>query len=168
MFQYGNTALTIQADTLICSDHGDHSHTNNNYTYTPPWNVNFLGGVSWVNDVPPSNATNKYHLNGGLSIRKLDWVISCLKQKTAENFSTPEDDIFCNCTGGVEAVSVVDAMAFASDNGHTNCFDWQGHRQCPWGVHKPWMRRGSGYRELVSYCPDIEILLKLLQMKSLV
>jgi hypothetical protein len=126
-----------------------------------------LGGISWVNDVSPSNASNTYHLNGGLSIRKLDWVISCLRQRQPEYFSRVEDDIYSDCTGGGDAVSIVDAMAFSSDNGHTMCFSWQGHRHCPWGVHKPWSRgRGNDYRELVSYCPHIEKLERLLKQKT--
>uniref|UniRef100_A0A7S3KZM5 DUF5672 domain-containing protein n=1 Tax=Amphora coffeiformis TaxID=265554 RepID=A0A7S3KZM5_9STRA len=159
--QYGNTALTIQADTLICAD----GNSSNPYNYTPPWDANYLGGISWVKDVLPSNASNTNHLNGGLSIRNLDWVISCLQQ--SKNFSDPEDNLFGNCKGGVNNVSVVDAMSFSSDNGYTMCFDWDGHRQCPWGVHKPWerpsRRRPAQYRELVSYCPDIEKLQVLLR-----
>ena len=149
LYQYGNTALTIQADTLICSD--SNSITSE---YTPPWNVNYLGGISFVNDTLPSNETNAYHLNGGLSIRNLDWVISCLRQ--TKRISRAEDSVFSNCKGGGDGVSVVDAMAFSSDNGHTMCFNWQGNRRCPWAVHKPWVRsQHSGYSELVSYCPNI-------------
>lgn len=153
LYQYGTTALTFQADSIICAN-------DTSMPYTPLWNVNYLGGISWQKNIQPSTSSNTYHLNGGLSIRNLDWVISCLKNTT--DFSKPEDDIFCNCKGGAQDVSILDAMEFSSDNGNTKCFTWQGTRRCPWGVHKPWMQRGNDYNELVDYCPDIEILHRLL------
>lgn len=169
--KFGNTALTIQSDTLICSDVATKNVSyllhRNIRTFSPLWEANFLGGVSWTDNVQPSSMANTHHLNGGLSVRKLDWVLKCLEDKKSENFTTPEDDIFCNCTGGVHSVSVVDAMNFASDNGHTKCFDWDGSRHCPWGVHKPWKRRWGNLTELMQYCPDIKTLHQLLQRKSI-
>lgn len=159
LYEFGDTALTIQADTVIC----DNDSANG---YTPPWNTNFLGGVSWAVGVQPTNETNTYHLNGGLSIRNLDWTIGCLQSKTSQDLTVPEDNVFCNCTGGLQNVTVVDAMTFSSDNGHTMCFTWNDERICPWGVHKPWMRRELGnYTELVQYCPDVEQLRRLLHSR---
>jgi hypothetical protein len=150
---YGDTVLTIQADTLICS------------TKSPPWQANYLGGIS-DHSTPPVNESqmNSQHLNGGLSIRNLDWTISCLKNYTGK--PTVEDTLFNRgCSDGAKSVSRKDAWAFSSDNGWTMCFDWQGERVCPWGVHKPWTTFGqpmgsNSYEELVRYCPDIELLRK--------
>lgn len=145
---YGDVVLTIQSDTLICS------------TDVPPWNATYLGGISWLDQpLRASNQTNSYHLNGGFSIRQLDWMIHCLQNMKNEGI---EDNIMNSCIGGREKVTVLEAMAFSSDNGNTKCFDWKGQRLCPWGVHKPWVKtkfpEGDEYLELVTYCPEIEAL----------
>jgi len=152
---YGDTVLTIQTDTLICSNR------------TPNWNVNYIGGISHgrPKDKWDVNDTNTFHLNGGLSIRRLDWMVSCLMNYSGGKDA--EDAVFNTCNLG--DVKVGDAMEFASDSGHTMCFDWRGSRVCPWGVHKPWslgVGRGPTIRELVAYCPDIEKLAELLGVKE--
>jgi hypothetical protein len=145
---YGNLVLTIQADTLICS------------LGFPNWNLNYIGGISYgrPTDKWAVNDTNTLHLNGGLSIRNLDWMISCLEDYNFTNSRLAEDAVFNTCDLG--NIKIGEAMAFASDSGHTMCFnDWKGDRICPWGVHKPWVLgvgRGPPIRELVRYCPDIQ------------
>lgn len=149
---YGDNVLVIQSDTLICSNR------------TPPWNAHYIGGISYGNPMAKwaVNETNTHHLNGGLSIRSLDWMIDCLANYTGNKLA--EDAVFNNCDYG--NVTIGDAMEFASDNGRTMCFDWNGKRLCPWGVHKPWalaVGRGPPIRELVAYCPDIQRLADLLE-----
>jgi hypothetical protein len=164
LLPYGEMVLTLQSDTLLCSLAA---------TEVQPWHrVNLLGGISaqvrykiWtppdVRTLQASNRTNVYHLNGGLSIRRIPWVASCLRSYRGP--PEVEDRVFHNCTNGRESATIVDAMAFASDSGHTLCFDWEGKRKCPWGVHKPWAaipynHRDEEYEELVQYCPDINKL----------
>ena len=66
-----------------------------------------------------------------------------------------EDAVFNNCTDGRDKASVKDAMAFVSYGGLTKCFDWEGRRQCPWGVQKPLVYTHGDYKELVEYCPEV-------------
>lgn len=154
MKQFGNVVLTIQADTLICSNH------------TPDWHANFLGGISAGRpmDKWAVKEINTHHLNGGLSIRNIDWMISCLHDYTGSK-NLAEDAVFATCDNG--NVTIGQAMAFSSDSGRTMCFDDEnGERKCPWGVHKPWtlgIGRGPPIRELVAYCQaDIQKLATLL------
>ena len=143
--QFGSSVLTIQTDTLICSSNWIN------------WGVNYIGGVS-AHPVSPSLEQNANHLNGGLSIRRLDWILACL----ATTDDGVEDSIFNTCGEGRSSVSVVHAMRFASDNGHTACFNWSGDRICPWGIHKPWRFTSvSDYKELTEYCPGILTLREL-------
>lgn len=152
---YGDTVITIQADTLICSKGDLPSHWKN---------ANYLGGPSQARLMqnPSRNETNTYHLNGGLSLRNLDWVVRCLKNYTGKPGG--EDTVFNTCEDGAKVASIYDAMSFSSDCGFTMCFNhWneKGRRVCPWGVHKPWnlgRSRGPPIRELVLYCPDIQTL----------
>lgn len=153
----------------------------------------YIGGIS---EGRPTgqwrlNETNTHHLNGGLSIRSLDRIISCLQNYTGRQLA--EDAVFNTCNYG--NVTIGDAMAFASDNGKTMCFDGpDGDRKCPRvsdgdvkvnagvmvvvivsltcfqryqkGVHKPWtmgIGRGPPIRELIAYCPDIQVLANLLR-----
>jgi len=144
---YGTYVLTIQHDTLICSD-------------APPPLKKFIGGITSPKKkspgVSPSTNFNRHYLNGGLSVRNVKWVIDCLQDRVAP---IVEDAHYNKCDNGISSVTILEAMSFSSDNGFTNCFDWEGKRRCPWGVHKPWMRAESkDYKELVEYCPEIESL----------
>ena len=141
--KHGAYALTVQHDTLICSNS------------SPPL-ANYIGGISYASPLP-STLPNYYHLNGGLSVRNIDWTINCIRKNRKS--STAEDAFFNTCSGGQSAVSVLDAMAFSSDNGHTTCFNWANNRRCPWGVHKPWVHASkANYIELLAYCPEIATL----------
>ena len=142
--KYGAYALTVQHDTLICS-------------HRPPPLANYIGGISFASP-QASTLPIIYHLNGGLSVRNIDWTIKCIRNAKSSN-NKGEDHYFNACSGGRFNVSILDAMAFSSDNGHTNCFDWAGQRRCPWGVHKPWVHASkSDYNELLTYCPEIATL----------
>ncbi len=175
LLSYGQVVLTLQSDTLLCSSSAVEKQ---------PWHrvVNLLGGISGQArgkiGTPPdiatlnaSHQTNRYHLNGGLSMRRIPWIVSCLKKYKGR--PQVEDRLFHHCvveqdhaqnvSDAATATTIFDAMAFASDSGHTLCFDWEGQRQCPWGVHKPWAaipynHRDAEYEELVQYCPDIREL----------
>mmetsp|Transcript_31265 Transcript_31265/g.47926 ORF Transcript_31265/g.47926 Transcript_31265/m.47926 type:complete len:362 (-) Transcript_31265:1214-2299(-) len=178
---YGDSVLTIQADTYICQK-GD---------LPLRWKtINYLGGMSKVDVHIPNywNATNTHFLNGGFSIRRLDWVVGCLLNYTKGPHG--EDTVFNMCPNGTDSVQILDAMAFSSDGGYTVCFDYPvaeqdktgdgatssnvdtntaaaagdrySHgRRCPYGVHQPWRlgrARGSKLKEVVDYCPGIQTL----------
>lgn len=139
MKKYGNYAITVQSDTLICKNE------------MPDLDVDFIGGISYISPSPSSD-TFKKMLNGGLSIRNIDWCIKCIRSNTRDHV---EDSLFNKCPR--KPVSVVTALSFASDNGTTKCFTWKNKRICPWGVHKPW-KSMKQYKELENNCPGLKTL----------
>jgi hypothetical protein len=174
LWRYGDSVLTMQSDTIICSS--DH-------TLVPWHTVNWLGGVSFAhNTIQPSPIKNVYHLNGGFSLRRMDWIIACIRSN--RRGAMVEDSLFNSCDLGftkilpnmthntahdIRPATIVDAMAFASDCGHTMCVDWEDERICPYGVHKPWLvgeEHTKDYQELLDYCPEITTLRRLQHNES--
>ncbi|KAJ3360044.1 hypothetical protein HDU91_004720 [Kappamyces sp. JEL0680] len=145
--------LTIQSDTVLCKK-GE-----------PPL-VNYIGGPTFV-DIHKDNAEiYSGHMNGGLSVRNIEWALTCLERKKGQQEC--EDFVYGGCFNEDKKLHrFVDVVAFATDNGYTGCIDRDGKRTCPYGMHKPWAKRGtlteSEYNELMDSCPPIKELAKLFQ-----
>jgi len=150
MKKYGDNAINIQSDTIICQNE------------LPELEVDFIGGIAYNELLPSTGIFNKI-MNGGLSIRNIDWSIKCIRSVRGRYV---EDSLFNKCSR--KPVPIWLALSFSSDNGTTKCFTWKNKRVCPWGVHKPWVKaKGAEYKELERNCPDLKTL-RSLQKKTTV
>jgi Protein of unknown function (DUF5672) len=128
------------------------------------------------------------HLNGGLSLRNVEWMIDCIRQYNNNNpRGWVEDGLWNHCRrqrefrNGTVPATLEQALTLASDNGNSLCFfsseekkknnnnnDGTG-RICPVGVHKPW-KKGikiwgpAAYQELLQSCPGLTLLETLVEM----
>ena len=149
--------LVIQSDTIICRN-GE-----------PPLKHGYIGGASDPGQIFYDNKKSYFygHMNGGFSLRNVEWTIKCLEKRPEINV---EDSKFTDCFKDDLVNSRIpynEVVAFASDNGWTTCEDgpW-GSRVCPYGLHKPWGNYGSlygsvkfeDYQEMLNSCPGVSTL----------
>jgi hypothetical protein len=170
--------INMQTDTLICRPPDDDL-----IKLVKNGRVKFLGGMTSKRVHPnrPSldDSIGDTFLNGGFSLRSVPWSLECI-DRFARNFTAASEDVFWNrCqkltknsnnsdTDDNNAFTHLEAYAFGSDNGSTQCYvDPQNKSKtvCPFGVHKPWKvkkrrakaRRGK-YSQLESACPGLSIM----------
>jgi hypothetical protein len=147
--------LFFQADSIICKS-GD-----------PPMQFEYLGGPSFPHESYRWTPTLSYkgHMNGGFSVRKVDWVIDCLNSR---NSVSSEDSTFSVCQRENRmSPTFNNARAFAADNGWTGCFTENSKRICPYGMHKPWKNESITpieIQELYDHCTGADQLLHLNQL----
>lgn len=165
--------LTLQSDTLLCRSFPTKDLIKQN--------VSFTGGASDMTSVGNSNKWKNYivppdpewnstlrreHLNGGMSLRNIQWVTSCIKKYGGKGGGWAEDSLYRFCRTndilGTVHETQIGAYTFSSDNGHTMCFTSpSGERICPLGVHKPWSRgakKPNQYMELKRNCKGLAAL----------
>ncbi|KAJ3360045.1 hypothetical protein HDU91_004721 [Kappamyces sp. JEL0680] len=141
--------LGIQSDTVICR-HED-----------PPLVYNYYGGPS--SDTKNVSDLFGGHLNGGFSIRNVQWTISCIERNLKLSEERTEDNVFSRCYAEDKVFYPYhEIAAFASDNGWSGCVDVPGkNRTCPYAVHKPWSRlrlNSEQFQEMLEACPPARAL----------
>jgi hypothetical protein len=176
-------ALTLQSDTLLCRPFPTQEFISRNESFLGGISGFKREAARQipviVNPQDDSHSTNmKYkHLNGGLKLRNIAWTIECIRQYNDMNPNGwSEDSLYRHCReseiNGTVHINEVQAYSFASDNGITlyytlppmgrNGSDGGERRHCPVGVHKPWVKGvkkwgTNAYRELVEYCPGLDL-----------
>jgi hypothetical protein len=110
--------LIFQTDSMICESNKELINNFIKYDYVgAPWKYN-------ISDYNESNIGN-----GGLSLRKKNAMIECIKNNNYKNEN--EDMFFANCKNLVKP-SFDDAKKFSIESIYEN--------QNSFGVHKPWDR----------------------------
>jgi len=151
----GDTILYFEADSMLCPNSKHHISEFEHFDY--------IGGY-WGNIVYPLNDPYMQVMNGGVSIRKKQFMLDIIKNKLRpylESGQNPCEDYFVSaCVSN--RPSVKEVLSFSIDNGYVPPLNME----APFAVHKPWgtsphKGHGRAYNDIKLVCNEIEILKKL-------
>ena len=151
----GDTILIFQCDTILCE--------NSKYKISDFEHFDYIGGY-WGIKLPPLYSKYNWVMNGGLSLRKKQYMLDIIKYKLKDyilNGGNPCEDYFVsNCN--LYLPTVKDVLSFSIDNGYQAPYD----NDLPFGFHKPWggnpsKGHGRAYNIIKELYPKVEILKKL-------
>ena len=120
----------------------------------------YIGGY-WGNTEYPLDEEYPVVMNGGLSIRKKQFMLDIIKNELKpylKNGGNPCEDYFVSaCVKNKPTAREV--RNFSIDNGYISPLS----DEAPFGVHKPWgenPNKGHGlyYNDIKRICKDVEIL----------
>ena len=148
----GETILIFQVDSMLCP--------NSEFDISDFEHFDYIGGY-WGNTEYPLDEEYPVVMNGGLSIRKKQFMLDIIKNKLKpylENGGNPCEDYFVSaCLENKPATREV--RNFVIDNGYISPLNGK----APFGLHSSWgtnPSKGQGryYEEIKKVCPEIETL----------
>ena len=148
----GDLILTFQCDSILC--------INSKYKISDFEQFDYIGGY-WGKNLYPMESKYNWVMNGGLSLRKKEFMLNIIKnklQKYLDNGGNPcEDYFFSSCITNIPTVK--DVITFSIDCGYQAPLNMEK----PFGFHKPWVmnvNKGQGkyFEDIKKVCPEVEIL----------
>jgi hypothetical protein len=151
----GETILYFECDSMLCP--------NSKYKVSDFEHFDYIGGY-WGNKMLPLEQTYPHVMNGGVSIRKKQYMLDIIKYEMEpylQRGGNPCEDYFVS-DRVKNRPKVKDVITFSIDNGYIAPYN----NEAPFALHKPWgdnPRKGHGayYNQLKQVCPEIEILKEL-------
>jgi len=148
----GDTVLYFESDSMICS--------NSEYKVEDFEHFDYIGGY-WGNQVLPLSDEYTRVMNGGISIRKKQYMLDIIKNKLdpyLKNGGNPCEDYFVSEHITVKP-TVEQVMNFSIDNGYISPLNMK----APFALHKPWgaipaKGHGVGYNDIKKVCDNVELL----------
>ena len=148
----GDTILYFEADSMICP--------NSNYKISDFEHFDYIGGY-WGNTEYPLDTEYPVVMNGGLSIRKKQFMLDIINnnlESYLKNGGNPCEDYFVSSQVKNKPTSR-EVRNFSIDCGYISPLDMK----APFAVHKPWgvtPSKGHGryYEDLKKVCKEVEEL----------
>ena len=151
----GETVLYFECDSMLCP--------NSKFKVEDFEHYDYIGGY-WGNAEYPLDEEYPVVMNGGLSIRKKQFMLDIIKnnlESYLENGGNPCEDYFVS-SQVKKKPTAREVRNFSIDNGYISPLN----KEVPFAVHKPWgenPNKGHGkyYREIIEACNEVTTLQKL-------
>ena len=152
----GETVLYFESDSMLCP--------NSKFKVSDFEHFDYIGG-HWGNREYPLDEEYPVVMNGGISIRKRQFMLDIIKNDLKpylENGGNPCEDYFVSDYVR-NRPTAREVRNFSIDNGYIAPLDME----APFALHKPWggqpeKGHGRAYDKIKEVCPEVEVL-KLLQ-----
>jgi len=151
----GETVLYFECDSMLCP--------NSKFKVSDFEHFDYIGG-HWGNGEYPLDEKYPVVMNGGVSIRKKQFMLDIIKNDLKpylEKGGNPCEDYFVSaCVRNIPTAREV--RNFSIDNGYISPLDME----APFALHKPWggnpaKGQGIAYNDIKKVCKDVEKLEKL-------
>ena len=151
----GETVLYFECDSMLCP--------NSKFKVSDFEHFDYIGGY-WGNGEYPLDEEYPVVMNGGISIRKRQFMLDIIKNDLKpylENGGNPCEDYFVSdCVRNRPTAREV--RNFSIDNGYIAPLDME----APFALHKPWgvnpaKGQGVAYDDIKKVCEDVERFEKL-------
>ena len=148
----GEVVLYFECDSMLCP--------NSKFKVSDFEKFDYIGG-HWSNNEYPLDNEHPVVMNGGLSIRKKQYMLDIIKNKLdpyLKNGGNPCEDYFVSEHITVKP-TVEQVMNFSIDNGYISPLNMK----APFALHKPWgaipaKGHGVGYNDIKKVCDNVELL----------
>ena len=148
----GEVVLYFECDSMLCP--------NSKFKVSDFEKFDYIGG-HWSNNEYPLDDEHPVVMNGGLSIRKKQFMLDIIKNELKpylENGGNPCEDYFVTACVKDKPTSR-EVRNFSIDCGYIFPLDMK----APFGVHKPWgvtpsKGHGKYYNEIKQVCGEVETL----------
>ena len=148
----GDTVLYFECDSMLCP--------TSKYKVDDFIHFDYIGGY-WGTEKYPLDEEYPVVMNGGLSLRKKDYMLNIIKTNLKpylDRGDNPCEDYFVSSQIRGERPTSKEVRNFSIDCGCIEPLDMK----APFGVHKPWGigKHGHGqyYDKIKELCPEIEEL----------
>jgi len=148
----GETILYFECDSMLCP--------NSEYKVRDFEHFDYIGGY-WGNRLYTLNEKYPKVMNGGVSIRKKQFMLDIIKNKWGpyiKNGGNPCEDYFVSaCVKNLPTTKQV--ITFSIDCGYIEPLNGK----APFAIHKPWgvnpsKGHGKAYNQIKQVCKEIEQL----------